>query len=599
MESSSTEKQKYCKPLKVSRSKIFYYVGHLVAVITVTLPTIFYVLQPDHPPHTNFNETTPLNMKVSANSSTTWKPRNLTASSKDLPIKCNSPLVLDNETGQCRPPCSWTIQSPLRQRVYFNIIVVGLWMALIATVITFITWASIKNLRKFPHVLRFHIMVCCIILANCKMLPIHMGPEKTFCRGQKFWQPTGSSSLATVIQGAMSHYFGLAHSFWAMCFIANTYAVIIHDNRSIFKHPIKFHLMQSVFCWLGPAVIVASCLYIAPPGYKFVSVDLMMAGAGSTEMAYFAVTLPMQVTLGISLCLLWSIVWHLRKARLDSTKRVIRAREERVSMRRVERQFLSMAVVILLVVGMGLSINTVALYRVRNFVHDAEVYFNCLKTSTDCNPPSYNTVRSLISVVAPGIVCLVFFFLLLMNKDCRNIWIGCFRKFIKLFEFCKPAPMKIGADTNRSRCSSTLTVLSDHRRDSELFPRQSFIFPNDNPTLDLDVKPMRPRASTLNLPVNKRTKTVSNLDIEILVTPPPNDFSPRERCHSVPVFLLNAPMTQRNDQNKVTAWVNTLPVLLPEELSSNHSEENSDVYSESPLDGVSYIREISGYSSKL
>lgn len=64
----------------------------------------------------------------------------------DLPIKCNSPLVLDNETGLCRPPCSWTIQSPLRQRVYFNIIVAGLWMALIATVITFITWASIKNL---------------------------------------------------------------------------------------------------------------------------------------------------------------------------------------------------------------------------------------------------------------------------------------------------------------------------------------------------------------------------------------------------------------------------------------------------------------------
>ena len=225
------------------------------------------------------------------------------------------------------------------------------------------------------------------------------------------------------------------------------------------------------------------------------------------------------------------------------------------------------------------------------------------QTSTDCNPPTYNTVRSLISVVAPGIVCLVFFFLLLMNKDCRNIWIGCFRKFIKLFEFCKPAPVKIRADTNRSRCSSTLTVLSDHRRDSELFPRQSFLFPNDSPTLDLDVKPTRPRASTLNLPVKKQTVTVSNLDIEILVTPPPpNDFSPRERCHSVPVFLPNEPMSKRNHQNKDNTWVDTLPVFVPEELSSfgsNHGEKDSDVDSESPLDGASYIREISRYSSKL
>lgn len=38
-------------------------------------------------------------------------------------------------------------------------------------------------------------------VANCKMLPIHVSPEKTFCRGQKFWQPTGHSSLVTVIQG--------------------------------------------------------------------------------------------------------------------------------------------------------------------------------------------------------------------------------------------------------------------------------------------------------------------------------------------------------------------------------------------------------------
>ena len=118
------------------------------------------------------------------------------------------------------------------------------------------------------------------------------------------------------MSGAMSHYFGLAHSFWAMCFIANTYAVVINDNRSIFKHPIKFHLIQSVFCWLGPAVILASCLYIAPPGYKFLFVDLMMAGVGNIQMAYFTVTLPMQVTLGVSLCLLWSIVWHLRKVQI-------------------------------------------------------------------------------------------------------------------------------------------------------------------------------------------------------------------------------------------------------------------------------------------
>lgn len=51
-----TERRMCFKSLKMSRRNLPYYVGHLVVVATVTLPTIFYVLQPDHPPHTDFNE---------------------------------------------------------------------------------------------------------------------------------------------------------------------------------------------------------------------------------------------------------------------------------------------------------------------------------------------------------------------------------------------------------------------------------------------------------------------------------------------------------------------------------------------------------------
>ena len=115
--------------------------------------------------------------------------------------------------------------------------------------------------------------------------------------------------------GALTHYFCLAHSFWSMCFVANTYAVVVHHNRAVFKHPIKIHLMQSVLGWLVPAVVVASCLYFCQPGYKFYFMDLMSAGPASSEMAYFAISLPLTVTLGVSLCLLWSIVWHIRKVR--------------------------------------------------------------------------------------------------------------------------------------------------------------------------------------------------------------------------------------------------------------------------------------------
>ena len=113
--------------------------------------------------------------------------------------------------------------------------------------------------------------------------------------------------------GVLSHYFCLAHSFWAMCFVGNTYAVVIRHDRAVFKHPIKIHLVQSLLGWFVPAVIVASSLYFAQPGYKFYFMDLMSAGPASPKMAYLAVLLPLSVTLGVSVCLLWSIVWYIRQ----------------------------------------------------------------------------------------------------------------------------------------------------------------------------------------------------------------------------------------------------------------------------------------------
>lgn len=216
-------------------------------------------------------------------------------------------------------------------------------------------------------------------------------------------------------------------------------------------------------------------------------------------------------------------------------------------------------------------------------------FYPYFQVSKNCKPPSCNTVLPLINVIAPAFACLAFFFLLLMNKDCRNIWRGCFRRFTKLFEFCKPPPLKIRADTDRSRCSSTLTVLSTDRRDSELFFRQSFVLPGYVSGLDLQQN--RQRASTLTFPVKKQELTVTDLGIEIKVTPPSDaDVELRARCNSVPVFLPQDLDSHRR-YDKTTIHSST------ESLSSDHSGV-SVTNSETPLGtGESFIQEI--YSSKL
>lgn len=427
------------------------------------------------------------------------------------------------------------------------------------------------------------------------MIPVHLSPKKTFCRGHMFWLPEGQSSIATVVSGALTHCFGLAHAFWSMCYVANTYTVIIYHNKAVFRHPIRIHFMQSLLGWLVPMVIVASCLYFAFPGYKFYFMDLMSAGAASPRMAYFSVTLPMQVTLGVSLCLLWSIVWHLKRARLDTTKRVIRAPEETASMRRVERQFLSMAGVMLFVLGLVLLVNTVTMYNMDNFVHEAEVYFDCLLSSSDCKSPSYNTVLSLISVVLPSFACIAFFCLLLLNKDCRQIWKDLFQKFKNVLRCCVPRPSKIRADTQRSRCSSTLTVLSE-RRASEIFS-----FNTVDPILELShpylfpgqvtsAKMERARSSTLDLPVMNQKMTVSDASVEIRVTPPSDNDNggSRVRCNSVPAFAPTGKAVQHRN--------------LSAQLLNSQSRDSSATSSNSSLESDltdEIIQDIDHYTSKL
>lgn len=132
-------------------------------------------------------------------------------------------------------------------------------------------------------------------------------------------------------------------------------------------------------------------------------------------------------------------------------------------------------------------------------------------------------------------------------------------------------------------------MLSVDRRDSELFFRQSFALPGYIP--GLDPQQTRQRASSLTFPVKKQIITVSDLDIQIKVTPPSDaDAELRPRCNSVPVFLLQDLDSRRSCDKTAT-------LSSVESLSSDPSEISA-ANSETPLEtGESFIQEI--YSSKL
>ena len=230
-----------------------------------------------------------------------------------------------------------------------------------------------------------------------------------------------------------------------------------------------------------------------------------------------------------------------------------------------------------------------------NLLLTFNIFFFHFKTSTNCKSPSYNTILPLINLVAPGFLCLVFFSLLFMNKDCREIWKGCFAKCCKIFELCKPFETKLRAETNRSRCSSTLTVLSD-RKDSFPYAAKR-VDPDPSHVGRFLMKAKNQRSSSLTaLPMVQPNKTAveRNSVIEIIVSPPPIELDERSRSHSVPVFLskeIDAQVTSKLNKEGVSS------VNPPEGNASECSSiADSDMNSETDI----FIREATKeYSSRL
>ena len=58
---------------------------------------------------------------------------------------CLPPLVKD-ENNTCRIPCDWSLMSPKLRNIYYGVMVMNFWLALITTVITLATLASFSKM---------------------------------------------------------------------------------------------------------------------------------------------------------------------------------------------------------------------------------------------------------------------------------------------------------------------------------------------------------------------------------------------------------------------------------------------------------------------
>ena len=113
--------------------------------------------------------------------------------------------------------------------------------------------------------------------------------------------------------GVISHYFFLAFCFWSLCYVINAYSVIIKHAHKIFEKKFKYHVIQFCICSTLPAGLVAVNMAAKKPGYKSLFLDRMTSVFTSPLLEYMTFTFPVQIAIGISVSLLWSIISFVRK----------------------------------------------------------------------------------------------------------------------------------------------------------------------------------------------------------------------------------------------------------------------------------------------
>lgn len=148
-------------------------------------------------------------------------------------------------------------------------------------------------------------------------------------------------------------------------------------------------------------------------------------------------------------------------------------------------------------------------------------------------------------MVAPGFLCLVFFFLLFANKECRQIWKACLARPSRIFQLCKPPQRRLN-ETDRSRSSTLTTTLYDRKettpfseniKDPRLKLGRDHLHPSPSLEQSRTFAFRMEKLRSSNLHITDRRKYFPekrDTVIQILVSPPPDELETRPRSNSLP-----------------------------------------------------------------
>eukprot|EP00118_Oscarella_pearsei_P016484 m.158052 g.158052 ORF g.158052 m.158052 type:complete len:553 (+) comp38719_c0_seq32:110-1768(+) len=171
-------------------------------------------------------------------------------------------ILLPSGQGGCYFPCNqseWLADPTARRARTIGHYLIGILLVASGIIVTSI-WIKLgKSQWKFPHILLWYITMSLTGLGSVSLSTVLLGRDRVACSSEDLYKTPLNSTLACNTLGSLFHFFGLALMFWTASSSANMWWCICYPTRAttLFVNATKIHLLESLLCWLVPALCVA------------------------------------------------------------------------------------------------------------------------------------------------------------------------------------------------------------------------------------------------------------------------------------------------------------------------------------------------------
>jgi hypothetical protein len=230
------------------------------------------------------------------------RPNNEIGKQNKSQVECKPPLIKtelhDIEPHlDCSPKCldeGWTTDS--EQRALEAMLYLTALISLFCIVITYITWAKVGELRKFPQSSLLFLVIAYTVALVGFGLPLIVGRKNAYCRHSDVLSTSSDPSVICKIQGALVHFGFTSALIWWLSSIFNVFVsvIVVSPINPIRKYSTLVFIIEASFSVIMPIILVSIVFGVGDSYTMFTSL-VITCGPPTLKLFYFTMAFPVQI----------------------------------------------------------------------------------------------------------------------------------------------------------------------------------------------------------------------------------------------------------------------------------------------------------------